>query len=239
MIGIRMTRGRPAEADLPPAGTPARRRSAGQPLWSSDGVLWGVVRAQDCFDMHDTARHSGLVQHAFPLGRDWLAACGFRTPLQRAFDGVRRPLLAMPGIHNPRCDACLALIVPAARPDLRPADHVRTSAGGEDWIQGRLDPRAPSRHDPRPWRPAVGIPVGPPVHAAPPPAPTPAPEAAASWPAADRAPDLDRERLRVIDAWRHAGKEPIPTPAEERVETAGPVGRRVFLEVDRAERIHR
>ena len=69
-------------------GAPLPRPTDGLPLWSSDGVQWGVVRMEGCFDTGDTSRHAGIVQHAFPLGRDWLAACGFQPPLQRAFDGA-------------------------------------------------------------------------------------------------------------------------------------------------------
>lgn len=234
---ITLRTGRSSERPSTTKPTPLPRPIAGLPLWSSDGVLWGVVRMEGCFDVGDTARHAGIVQHAYPLGRDWLAACGFQTPLQRAFDGVRRPLLAMPGAHNPRCASCAALIVPAVEP-VGPIEG--TAADPNGWILRRLDPPAAPAGpaaDPRPLRPAVVIPVvG--VSAAPAPA-APAPAAArGAWPSNDQAPAPEPDRLRVIEVWRRAGRPGDETPAADaRVETAGPVGRRAFMEVDRADKI--
>ena len=102
----------------PSRATITLRRGGGRAhlRWRSWAVQWGVVRRPGCFDMHDGGQHAGLTQHAFPLGRDWMAVCGFRTPLKRAFDGILRPLLAMADSSNPKCGVCARAVVPDARP---------------------------------------------------------------------------------------------------------------------------
>ncbi len=103
--------------------------------WRSDQVQWGVVRARGAFDLGDSDRHAGRVRHAFPLGRDALAACGFRTPLQRAFDGTKQPLLAMPGSRNPACPECLSRVIPLAAS--RRIDEL-SDRGVDAWLRDRL-----------------------------------------------------------------------------------------------------
>jgi hypothetical protein len=204
------------------------RRVAARPLWSSDAVQWGVVRQPDCFDLEDPARHAGLTQHAFPLGRDWMAACGFETPLQRAFDGVRRPLLAMPSPGNPRCLACTRSIVHAVRPRPEPVPvpiRPATTAWGDDsaWRGPILPP------------PVVAPAAAPAAARVSRPAPVP-------WPEADLGPrgasgGRSSDGPVVIPVWR-ATPEPVPDgrrPEDGRM-TAGPETRRAYLVQEGPER---
>lgn len=101
---------------------------------AADQVSWGVVRLPRCLDVGDTARRAGIVGHAFPLGDDARALCGFRTPRRRLIDGSRRPLLALPGAHNPACPTCAERVAPAAGP-------LGVEAPGGDgaaWLRARL-----------------------------------------------------------------------------------------------------
>ncbi len=76
-------------------------------------VQWGVPREPFRFDIEDPAEHRGRVQHAYPLGNDAVAVCGFETPLVRSFMGGKAPLLALAGPESPRCRSCAAVVVPA------------------------------------------------------------------------------------------------------------------------------
>jgi hypothetical protein len=206
--------------------------------------------------MHDTARHSGLVQHAYPLGRDWLAACGFRTPLQRAFDGVLRPLLAMPGVYNPRCTACAALVAPPVAHEAGPAGSDNPAA----WLGQRLAATpgtGAEGADPRPMRPAIGVPVVPawpladleakarldarpatptviPVRSAPIQPPARPVTAVPAMAATAEHPDAVAPHAAAARPASAAGAMRPST-----VLTAGPDGRRAFVVEDRAERLHR
>ena len=107
-----------------------------------------------------------------------------------------------------------------------------------DCTPRRPDPPPPSGVDPRPLRPAIPIPVDTPRPAAAAVRPMPSADAA-GWPVTDRKPILVDERLRVIEEWRRTAHPLEPTMDVQHMETAGPVGRRAFMEVDRAERIRR
>ena len=143
--------------------------------WPHDEVLWGVERRPGHFDLEDPKGHAGRIQHAFPMGRDEAAICGFRPALRRDFDGVRRPLLAAASAGlNPRCGACAAQIAYAPPPwimtppttdDADHQAHVPTAAPGtEPWPS----PPAAPWHAPGPWPAApesmhlaVAIPIRP------------------------------------------------------------------------------
>lgn len=72
-----------------------------------DNILWGVPRREGYSDTDDPLGHEGLVQHAFLMGNDERALCGFVPPrrLSRA-DKTPRAQLALPGPANPRCRKC-------------------------------------------------------------------------------------------------------------------------------------
>ena len=93
-----------------------------------DSVLWGVARREGCNDLDDPRAHAGLTQHAFALGQDDRALCGFRPPRRRSpFSPEPRPELAgASSDYNPTCRACVSLVEqPAsALSDLRRFDQV-------------------------------------------------------------------------------------------------------------------
>jgi len=96
---------------------------------AADGVLWGVARRQAASDRDDPVLHAGLVQHAFQLGNDERAICGFRPPVSTGFGGrARVPQLALPGPDNPQCSRCVRLMTAAVPP---PGKATETRRGPE------------------------------------------------------------------------------------------------------------
>ncbi len=78
-------------------------------------VLWGVPRREGHSDTDDPLAHHGLVQHAFVMGNDARALCGFAPPKRSSrADRTPRPQLALPGQSNPPCRKCVALLEAAA-----------------------------------------------------------------------------------------------------------------------------
>jgi len=68
-------------------------------------VLWGIRRQAGSGDMFDPASQAGVKAHAFAVGRDEVAVCGFR-PLRF---GRRRAMPVAAATHyNPQCTKCLA-----------------------------------------------------------------------------------------------------------------------------------
>ena len=122
----------PTQAALP--GRPMR-------IWPDHHVQWGVPRKPWTFDIEDPASHSGRTQHAFPLGRDEMAICGFAPPLVKAFVGPPKPLLSLAGPDNPRCDRCARALVPAPSwvPHVSPYAPREARADGRTWLDDRLD----------------------------------------------------------------------------------------------------
>lgn len=123
----------PARVDAPQAPRTERR------LWPDHLVQWGVPRKAFRFDIEDPDAHRGRTQHAYALGHDHIAVCGFVTPLVRGFFGGKEPLLALAGPDNPRCRQCAVVILPA--PPMVP--HVSPYAverrpDGRTWLDDRL-----------------------------------------------------------------------------------------------------
>jgi hypothetical protein len=81
-------------------------------------ILWGVARRDGCTDLDDPRAHAGLVQHAFPLGSDDRAVCGYRPPRRRSeFAAEMRVELAAPSAeYNPPCPSCVEIA--GAPPDV-------------------------------------------------------------------------------------------------------------------------
>ena len=76
-----------------------------------EDVIWGVPRREAASDQDDPLVHEGVAQHAFLIGVDYEAICGFKPPLRSGFvAGEKSPQLALPGRDNPRCPKCSALI---------------------------------------------------------------------------------------------------------------------------------
>jgi hypothetical protein len=94
-----------------------RRTRKDLPHVAAEEVLWGTARREAASDRDDPIVHAGLVQHAFLLGDDERAICGFRPPVASDFGGrARVPQLALPGPDNPRCSSCLRLMAGAEPP---------------------------------------------------------------------------------------------------------------------------
>src|SRR3954447_5402146 len=111
-----------------------RRDSKNRIAIASDGVLWGVARREASSDRDDPVIHAKLVQHAFELGVDERAICGFRPPVRVGFDGTsRHPPLAIPGPENPRCPSCVSLLGLAVTPESEAISPVllATAEGGD------------------------------------------------------------------------------------------------------------
>jgi hypothetical protein len=76
-----------------------------------EDVLWGVPLREGHSDTDDPIPHAKLVQHAFLLGVDERAVCGFKPPRRTSLaDASPRPRLALSGTDNPRCPRCAALV---------------------------------------------------------------------------------------------------------------------------------
>lgn len=195
------------------------------PRVAADQVSWGVVRLPRCFDVGDTARRAGIVSHAFPLGDDARALCGFRTPRRRLIDGSRRPLLALPGAHNPACPTCAERVAPAVGPL-----GIEAPGGGGAWLRARLgiveaaDIDA-SAAEPAgdPLKPAVAVPVV-------------ADDGIAAWPLRDLLQHSSRHawqtdvqvwpesvgeaRHRVIESWQGVGRRSMASEGAGAVASA-------------------
>lgn len=77
----------------------------------ADDVLWGVARREGLSDTDDPIAHATDFQHAFVIGDDHRAICGFAPPRRTSRPGTQpRPQLALPTASNPRCLKCLGLI---------------------------------------------------------------------------------------------------------------------------------
>ncbi len=92
------------------------KRAEDMPLYEEEQVIWGVPRRAGLDEQDDPKAHGGLTQHAFEIGNDERAICGFEPP-KRASSPTSKPRaqLAVPNSRlNPRCPKCLKLIaVPA------------------------------------------------------------------------------------------------------------------------------
>jgi hypothetical protein len=88
-----------------------RRANKAVPLVAPDDVIWGIPRREAASDQDDPLVHAGVTQHAFLIGVDYEAICGFKPPLRSGFvTGTKSPQLALPGRDNPRCPKCSALV---------------------------------------------------------------------------------------------------------------------------------
>jgi hypothetical protein len=75
-------------------------------------ILWGIRRQAGSGDLFDPASQAGIKAHAFAVGRDDIAVCGFR-PLRL---GRRRAMpIAAASEYNPQCSKCLARLPEVTR----------------------------------------------------------------------------------------------------------------------------
>ena len=108
-------------------------------------MIWGVPLREGHSDDDDPRAHQGVAQHAFEIGSDERAVCGFEPPKRsHGIYKAPRPQLGLPsGRYNPRCKKCAALVVPVgseaddtgqpaaaveARPDEMIGRHVASTA---------------------------------------------------------------------------------------------------------------
>src|SRR3954468_12172081 len=88
-----------------------KRANNDRELIPPEGVLWGVPRKEGSSDTDDPLVHVGVIQHAFVLGQDDQAVCGYKTPRYATTgDKTARPRLALAGRDNPRCRKCTAAV---------------------------------------------------------------------------------------------------------------------------------
>ena len=82
---------------------------------SPNDVIWGVRRKMGYDVVDDPWRHRGITQHAYYVGHDTIALCGYRPFRWRR--SIRVPLAAATEL-NPACPSCLAAVafVPIAVP---------------------------------------------------------------------------------------------------------------------------
>jgi hypothetical protein len=86
-------------------------RRAEQPHFKPEDVLWGIPLREGHSDDNDPAGHRGSVQHAFPLGVDVRAICGYEPPKHPTAGGRPRAALALASdAYNPRCLNCATLV---------------------------------------------------------------------------------------------------------------------------------
>lgn len=95
---------------MPIINPPRSKKPTGP--WSEKDLIWGISRRAGYSDTDDPKTHTGVTQHAFELGQDARAICGYGPPQRRSLVGLEpRPQLAVPGPDNPRCPKCSALIM--------------------------------------------------------------------------------------------------------------------------------
>jgi len=77
---------------------------------SVDAVVWGIPIRNGYDEIDDTHYHRGLTGHAFLVGNDRVALCGYRPP-RRGLLSRRPARLGFPSDHlNPACDKCTSRI---------------------------------------------------------------------------------------------------------------------------------
>src|SRR6478672_6829800 len=115
-----------------------RRGSKAVPQVAPEDVIWGVPRREAASDQDDPLVHAGVIQHAFLIGVDYEAICGFKPPLRSGFvAGTKSPQLALPGRDNPRCPKCSARITSVGTLEEEvQAALAQTTTTDEDLIEG-------------------------------------------------------------------------------------------------------
>ncbi len=84
-------------------------------------VNWGIRLRPGYCDSSNPAAHRGTVQHAYVLGHDATALCGFRSGAGGAGRKRKVARLGLPSAeHNPRCVRCAPMVLPIAEPGAAP-----------------------------------------------------------------------------------------------------------------------
>jgi hypothetical protein len=83
-----------------------------QRYYSPAEVVWGVPLRPGFSDDDDPRAHEGVAQHAFEIGSDRRAICGFEPPVRATPGRSSRPMLALASsVYNPRCRKCSSMVV--------------------------------------------------------------------------------------------------------------------------------
>jgi len=139
-------------------------------LWAHDDVMWGIPRRHGYSDIEDPRAHSGIAQHAFPIGRNERAICGNEPPKRSTWlNPIPLPQLALASPrYNPRCSDCNKLLVGISqhtRPtlDLHPPHAIPVEADPQFVaipLPGRATPwtAEPWSVEPDPHRVAIPLP---------------------------------------------------------------------------------
>ena len=110
------------------------KRAQDVTLYEEEQVIWGVPRRSGLDEQDDPKAHGGLTQHAFEIGNDERAICGFEPP-KRASSPTSKPRaqLAVPNSRlNPRCPKCLKLMaVPAVAVESAELEATDDAVGDE------------------------------------------------------------------------------------------------------------
>ena len=142
-----------AAATSPPLRRPTPRRnrmsrfsarpdSAG--VFAIDKVMWGVPIRTGFSELDDPWYHRGLTGHAFLVGDDQAALCGYQ-PRRRGFLSRRRPKLGLPSDRiNPMCRECAQSVALLCRPLAVPVTPVRSRVP----VPIRVQPAGTPRFDP-------------------------------------------------------------------------------------------
>jgi hypothetical protein len=107
------------------------RPSQGRPRYAAAEVEWAAALREGHSDEDDPRAHKGVIQHAYSIGEEAHAICGYTPPLRAMPDGTKRPALALPtDRYNPRCRRCTQLIWSARSEDNIAAERVGLSEVG-------------------------------------------------------------------------------------------------------------
>jgi len=127
-----------------------RRTTKSAEQFAPEDVIWGVPRRETASDQDDPLLHAGVTQHAFLIGVDYQAICGFKPALRTGFvAGTKSPQLALPGRDNPRCPKCSALITSVGTLEKEAeAERAQVLATTDDQLENDTDDaRDPSVDD--------------------------------------------------------------------------------------------
>jgi len=81
-------------------------------VFGIDMVMWGVPIRAGFSELDDPWYHRGLTGHAFPVGYDQAALCGYQ-PRRRGFLSRRPAKLGLPSDRiNPMCRECAQMVAP-------------------------------------------------------------------------------------------------------------------------------
>jgi len=139
-----------AAATSPPLRRPTPRRnrmsrfsarpdSAG--VFAIDKVMWGVPIRTGFSELDDPWYHRGLTGHAFLVGDDQAALCGYQ-PRRHGFLSRRPAKLGLPSDRfNPMCRECAQIVARLRQPVAVPVTPARSTVPVPVWVELAGAPR--------------------------------------------------------------------------------------------------